>query len=333
MRSVWLAAAAAILDIGAPAASAQALCPVSRLPLSRPASKAFATEVSTDAVAQPATGTGNAAAWYLQAVNSYQRRRRTKGSVAAGYEGLNLPPLSAAEMCDLTLGSRQSQADFYVERDGAPALTILTEPGSEPHPMALTADTMQVAAHAEPLQAFAMAAVREADRRLHAGRRDKAMAICARIVRLGAHMRQRPGSLTDVDGGIRIEQLALAQMALCRGPRDVARSVAAQNYSRSLERLQARVRSVYAGLGDLATCRRILLMGTERLWRVLAAAALTQTARLRTTTPEVRESIVWTLRDVAEDPDSQVSRAAVFQLARLRRATQRPAGQGRAVRG
>jgi hypothetical protein len=332
-RLAWLAAAAPALALGAARASAQAPCPASRLPLSRPASKAFVTDVPTDAVAQPATGTGNAAAWYLQAVNSYQRRRRTKGSLAAGYEGLNLPPLNAAEMGDLTIGSRQSQADFYVERNGAPALGVLVEPGCEPHPMALTVNTMEIAAHAEPLQAFAMATVREAERRLRAGRRDKALAVCARLVRMGSHMRQRPGALTDVDGGIRIEQLALAQMARCRTPNDVARAVAAQSYARSLERLQARVRGIYTALGDVAACRKALAPGTERLWRVLAASAITQAARLRTTPPEVREGIVATLRVVTEDPDSHVSRAAVFQLTRLRRATQRPTGPGRAVRG
>jgi hypothetical protein len=127
--------------------------------------------------------------------------------------------------------------------------------------------------------------------------------------------------------------MALAQMARCRTPRDVTQVVAAQSYARSLERLQAKVRGIYTALGDLAHCRKALAPGMERLWRVLAASAMTQTARLRSTPPEVREGIVATLRVVAEDPDSHVSRAAVFQLTRLRRASQRPAGQARAVGG
>lgn len=233
------------------------------------------TDVPAESLIPHPSGSANAAFHYVLALNEYNRRREPYIAARGLKPVIEEPPTNLQELHELARGAEQQDCDLYEEREGKPRFVFTIEPGGKPWPMHPASDPFEIRPYAGPVRTLAQAALNWGKKREAAGKQadgERAYQIVARMAR---HLRQRPGSLLDVELGIEIEVRALHYLEkLYQVHGNKARLHACWRYQDSVSKLQRDVRRKYAQLDNVEAAREVLAHDSERVWRISAGAAL-----------------------------------------------------------
>ena len=235
--------------------------------------KPLTAGVSSQTIYGPANGKGNAAAHYILALNSYALRRRPylKGRGFKAF--VEEPPVTAAEINELELGARRANCDFYAESKGIPQFKIANAgKGWWAYTPALSPDEERP--YYTPMRLLLVGLIYQADALVKAGKWPQANRLYKLVVRVGSHIRQRPGCVLDFELGLEAESRAARNMEAAAKSTNRALLKKIVRYREAIEKLGERHRRKYAQLDNPEAAAIIAARDTDPMWRIEAAAAL-----------------------------------------------------------
>lgn len=236
------------------------------------------TALPPETVLPPEPGGENAAPYYLAALNSYNARRLPYLKNRKLNPFANEPSINAAELAAVQMGARQRECDFYATVDGNPTkprFTLILQPSGREWPFDIVEDPYALRPYVSVIRLVAQALLNEGKRQERAHHLPEAERAFQTITRFGEHLRQHPGSLMDLQIGLELEMKGLHYLdAYYRLTNNSTKRGQCWKYGDAVNRLLAEVVHKYTLLGNPEAAKQIVLHDRERVWRIVAAAAL-----------------------------------------------------------
>jgi hypothetical protein len=228
------------------------------------------TADSVDTVAGPALSPANAATYYVQALNSWNARRGPYLKNRKLNPFADEPMPNAAELHLMRAGTVCRECDFYGLR-----LTFIVYPGGKPRPFEPAKDPFITRPYIGIMRLVAQGVLNTGKELERAGQQPEAEKDYQAALRFGWHLRQRPGSILDLQLGLELEQKALHYLDVHYGlTKQSAKRQAVWKYGDSLKQLADAVERKFTQLGNPEAAMVILQRDSEPVWRIQAAAAL-----------------------------------------------------------
>ncbi len=240
------------------------------------------TDMTPGAILPKPSQNGNAAFYYVLALNSFSKRRepyllrRDLSPIAEE------PPISADDLHLLASSAKQESSDLYEVKNGEPRFVFYIMPGSKKWAFTPAADPFEQRPYIAPIRVLALAALKWGKHREEIGEAGDAQWAYENVSWLGIHLRDHPGSLNDIELGLEIEQVALHYLEAfysSRGKHD--KLVMVVEYASSVNRLLHAVRRKYAQLENVEVALDVLRSDSESVWRIEAATALVHSRYFR----------------------------------------------------
>jgi hypothetical protein len=269
------------------------------------------TDVAPDIILPDAPLTDNAASFYVSALNSYGRRRAPFLRKRLLDPRAEDPPVNRSEVRAIVDGSVRKSCDFYATAPDGSKPVFLVYPGGQPWTFVVATDPFGDRPYIPVMRAMAQAALNEGKARENHKNWFQAELLYHAVVRMAGHLRQNAGSFLDMQLGLELEQKGLHYLEYLYGLRGLKeKRFRCWRYGDSLARLQKAVRRKYAQLGNVEAARLIAATDKERVWRVVAVAALKTYKHFHEMGWLERRGIDLALGNLAEDKDPYVRDAA-----------------------
>jgi hypothetical protein len=235
----------------------------------------ISSSIPVDSVAGPATGTGNAAWFYVQALNSWNARRQPWLLNRKLNPFADEPMPNPAEIHLMRAGAAQRNCDFYVRAGDRTAFTFITYPRAKPWPFEPASDPYAMRPYINIMRLVAQGVLNAGKKLERAGNQAEAERDYQTVVRFGDHLRQHPGSILDVQLSLELEQKGLHYIDVHYGlTKQALKQRALWKYGDSLKRVASAIERKYTQLGNPEAAMVILQRDSEIWWRVQAATAL-----------------------------------------------------------
>lgn len=240
------------------------------------------TDITPGAILPKPSQNGNAAFYYVLALNSFNKRRepyllrRNLSPIAEE------PPISADDLHLLASSAKQESSDLYEVKNGEPRFVFYIVPGSKKWAFTPAEDPFEQRPYIASIRVMALAALKWGKHREEIGEPGDAQWAYENTAWLGIHLRDHPGSLNDIELGLEIEQVALHYLEAfysTRGKHD--KLVKVVEYASSVSRLLHAVRHKYAQLENVEVAMEVLASDSEPVWRIEAATALVHSRYFR----------------------------------------------------
>jgi hypothetical protein len=231
------------------------------------------TDVPVDSVTDPAIAPRNAAGYYSAVLNSWAARRipYLRNRKLNPYADEPLP--NPVEIHLMLAGAAARDCDFYSSE--SPGLIFYLYPGTKPWRFEPASDPYAARPYIGVMRLVAQGVLNVGKRREKAGVRAEAERDYRAVVRFGWHLRQKPGSILDLQLGLELQQKGMHYLdTLYSQTRESGKRRAVWKYGDSLKRLAEAVERKYTQLGNPEAAMEILRRDPEPVWRIQAAAAL-----------------------------------------------------------
>ncbi len=233
------------------------------------------TDVPVETVLPAATGTGNAATYYVEALNSWDARRLPYLKNRMLNPFADEPPLLPSDLTLLVMGAAQKECDFYSRKKLPEPLIFVQYPGPKPWPFEPASDPYAMRPYINILRLVAQGALNAGKKLERGGKPADAERLYQVVTRLGCHLNDNPGSILDVQLGIELEQKGLHYLdVFYRLTRNPERQRAVWRYGDSLTRHTSAVQRKFTQLGNPEAAIYVLQHDSKSVWRVQAASAL-----------------------------------------------------------
>lgn len=233
------------------------------------------TDVAVDAVVGAASGSENAALFYVQALNNWNGRRLPYLQNRKLNPFTDEPMPDAFEIGRMHMGAAQRSCDFYAHRNDRPVMAFTVYPGPKPWPFDPASDPFAMRPYIGIMRLVAQGVLNAGKKLERAGNQTEAERDYETAVRFGWHLRQNPGSILDLQLGMELEQKGLHYLHIHYGlTKQIAKQRAVWRYGDSLKRFADSVERKFTQLGNPEAAMIVLQRDSETVWRVQAVAAL-----------------------------------------------------------
>lgn len=237
----------------------------------------------TQPILKPASGKRNAAIFYIRALNAYNKQRQPYLFDRAFRTYIHEPPITQAELVDLLTGAGQRHCNFYLLWHKRPEFAFIRYIAVRNSHFRMLrrisfqryADPFQQPSFISPLRSLAQVAL---DRGLldeMRGGYAAAKRIYLAVIRMGAHLQENPGSLSQLELGFDITRNGLHYLIhMLRKHGGTAELTRYNRLANIVDSALMAERLKYADLDDVEMSAITAQDDSSPMWRVESVVSL-----------------------------------------------------------